>query len=81
MAHFVRDETVMSYELHPASARLMDEIQHCDAQLRFGNWSQWISVLICDPAFGEPAVVYESFPATYHGGATLADIVFTQKGT
>jgi hypothetical protein len=38
-------------------------------------------VLICDPAFGESAVVYESFPATYHGGATLADIVFTQKGT
>ena len=38
-------------------------------------------LLICDPAYGESVMAFESFPAAYHGGATLVDMEFTQKGT
>jgi Peptidase_C39 like family len=38
-------------------------------------------LLICDPANGESVISFELFPAAYHGGATLADMEFTQKGT
>jgi hypothetical protein len=38
-------------------------------------------LLICDPVYGESVIAWELFPVAYQGGATLADMVFTQQGT
>ncbi len=36
-------------------------------------------LLICDPIYGESVIQYQSFPAEYHGGASLVGACLTQK--
>lgn len=35
-------------------------------------------LLICDPIYGASVILYESFPAAYHGGATIQGIALTK---
>jgi hypothetical protein len=38
-------------------------------------------LLICDPAYGESVIQFESFPSAYQGGASLVAMALTQKGS
>jgi hypothetical protein len=54
-----------------------DGAQHCVAIAGVLN----DMLLICDPIFGESAIQYETFPATYQGGASWVSGYLTKKGS